>query len=397
MNVSNLYGEDKEYILNVYNRLDLEIVKGEGAYLFDINGERYLDMFSGIAVNALGHNNEAIKEAIIKQINTYIHLSNYFASPSVVNLAKLLVENSFASKVFFSNSGTEANEAALKAAKKYGNSINVNKNEFITFKNSFHGRTLGGLSLTGQDKYKKMFEPILPGITHIEINHINELQNQVSDKTCAIFLEMIQGEGGVIELTQDYMNEVLRLSKVHDFLIVVDEIQTGLCRTGDLFAYERFNFTPDIVTIAKSLGGGLPLGAMLVSDKLENIFQKGEHGSTFGGNPLAAAVGVEILQTITTERFKQTIKDKGNYLIAQLKILQNKYPTVIKEIRGRGFIIGIETGVYATRIKDEAFKKNLLLNITSSTVVRLLPPLNISKNEIDEFLVHFDNILKQLN
>ncbi len=392
--MSDLLLNDQKYLLNIYNRMSLEIEKAEGSYLYDVNGNKYLDMFSGIAVNAFGHHHDKIKEAITKQMEHFIHLSNYFAAPSVVNLAKLLVDNSFASKVFFCNSGTEANEAALKAARKYGKETDHDKIEVIALNNSFHGRTFGGLSLTGQDKYKKMFMPMLPGTKHVNFNDIKDLQNNVSHKTCAIFLEIIQGEGGVIELSQDYVNEVVRLSKIHDFLIIIDEIQTGLCRTGDLFAFEHLHLKPDVVTIAKSLGGGLPIGAMLVSEKLENIFNKGEHGTTFGGNPLAASVGEVILKTITKDEFKQDIKAKGNYIIDKINLLKEKFPSIINNIRGRGLMIGIDTGCYANQIKELALNQSLLLNVTAKTIVRLLPPLTISYKEIDEFLEKFENSLE---
>lgn len=396
VNMENIFLEDKEYVLNLYRRLDLHIVKGAGSYLYDKQGNKYLDMFSGIAVNNLGQDNEKVKEAIIAQLDSYSHLSNFFASRPVVNLAKLLVENSFASKVFFSNSGAEANEAALKLVRKYGRSIWDEKVEVLTFYNSFHGRTYGGLTLTGQDKYKDSFRPVVPEINHLKFNNIDDLKDKVSDKTCAVFLEIIQGEGGIRELSQEYVDELVILSKEHKFLIVVDEIQTGLYRTGKLFAYEHLNFTPHIVTLAKALGGGLPLGAMLVSKDIEEVLKPGDHGSTFGGNPVACAAGEAVMKIIIDDTFKEEIKVKSDYLIQRLHQLKHEYPKIIVGIRGKGMMIGLDVGGYAETIKQRALEDFLLLNVTSGSVVRLLTPLNISIEDIDIFIDKLTSILKGL-
>lgn len=394
--MDNIFIEDKEYILNLYKRLDLHIVKGAGSYLWDIKDKKYLDMFSGIAVNNLGQSNEKIKEAIISQLDKYSHLSNYFASSSVVNLAKLLVQNSFASKVFFSNSGAEANEAALKLVRKYGRSISEDKVEVFTFYNSFHGRTYGGLTLTGQDKYKNCFKPVVPGINHLKFNDIEDLKDKVSDKTCAVFLEIVQGEGGIRELSQQYIEELICLSKKFNFLIVVDEIQTGLFRTGKLFAYEHFNFKPDIVTLAKALGGGLPLGAMLVSEYIEDVLKPGDHGSTFGGNPVACAAGEAVMRIMLDTDFQEDVRETSKYLLDKLQELKEEFPKVITDIRGKGLMIGVEVGQYAEEIRKKALDDLLLLNITSATVIRLLPPLNISKEDIDIFINKLASIIKGL-
>ncbi len=391
--MKNLYNEDKEYILNVYNRLNLEIEKGEGSYLYASNGDKYLDMFSGIAVNLFGHRNEEVISRIIEQSQKYIHLSNYFASESTVNLAKLLVENTFASKVFFTNSGTEANEAAIKLARKYGKQFSEDKYQVLSAYNSFHGRTCGGLSLTGQEKYQKDFEPLLPGVDYFKFNDVDGLKAKVSDKTCAVFIEIIQGEGGIWEVSQEFIDVLVELSKSNNFLIVVDEIQTGLGRTGDVFAFEKFNFTPHIVTSAKALGGGIPLGAMLVTKELENVFQPGDHGSTFGGNPLACAVGEYVIGEIISEDFCNEMKRKNDFLLDELNKLKAKFPDIIQEIRGRGFIIGIEVGEYANRLKEIAFDKKLLINVTNKSVVRLLPALNITMSELEEFVKLFEETL----
>ncbi|MCD4714604.1 MAG: aspartate aminotransferase family protein [Clostridiales bacterium] len=392
--MTQIYDQDKTYVLNLYNRLNINIVNGEGSYLYDDQGNSYLDMFSGIAVNNLGHGNPAVKAAVIKQMDCYFHLSNFFPSEPVASLAKVLVENSFASKVFFSNSGTEANEAAIKLARKYGRSKQIDKTEMLSFHGSFHGRTVGGMTLTGQEKYKENFKPILPGVSHVLFNDCQDLASKVSDKTCAFFIEMIQGEGGITEVSEEFMTELVELSKKHDFLIIVDEIQTGLGRAGDLFAYEKFEFTPHIVTLAKSLGGGLPIGAMLVAPELESVLLPGDHGSTFGGNPVAAAAGTAVLDILTSNGFLDDVKNKSIYLIKRLEEIALAHPEIIREVRGRGLIIGIEMyDDLANKVKAESLAKGLLLNVTRGNVIRLLPPLTISYTEMDLFLSIFESLL----
>lgn len=393
--MGNLYEDDKNYVLNTYNRLNLQIERGEGSYIYDIKGNRYLDMYSGISVNNLGHD-KGIVEAIIKQASKYIHLSNYFVSEPVVNLAKLFVENTFASKVFFTNSGAESNEAAIKLCRKYGKSINENKYEILSAYNSFHGRTNGGLTLTGQEKYQNDFKPLMPGVSYFEYNNIKSLREKVSYNTCAVFLEVIQGEGGIREVSKEFMNDLMKLSEEYKFLIVIDEIQTGMGRTGDLFAYEKYNFEPDIVTISKSVGGGIPLGAMLVCKDIENILTQGDHGSTFGGNPVACAAGEYIMDKLVNTNLCDEVKVKGEFILKEINKLKQKYPEVIKEVRGRGLMIGIEVGEYANKIKAVAQDKMLLLNSTSKTVIRLLPSLCISNDEIEEFLNIFENVLEDV-
>jgi len=394
--VKHIVEEDKKYILNVYKRMDIEITKGEGSYLYDTEGNKYLDMFSGIAVNNLGLSHPEILSRITEQASKYIHLSNYFVSESTVNLAKLLVENSFASKVFFTNSGTEANEGAIKLARKFGRTYSEDKIQILTAYNSFHGRTCGGVTLTGQEKYKEAFGPLLPEVKHFTFNDADELRAKVSEKTCAVFLEIIQGEGGIREATEEFIETLVALSKQYNFLIILDEIQTGLGRVGDLFAYEKFGLVPHIVTLSKSLGGGIPLGAMLVSEEIEDVFKPGDHGSTFGGNPLACAVGEYIVETIGHEDFRREVKDKSKYLFQKLNELKSQFPTIIQEVRGRGFMIGIEVGQWAESIKSLGLEKKLLLNVTNGSVVRLLPSLTITYDEIDEFLKLFKDILETI-
>lgn len=393
--MGSLHENDKKYILNLYNRLNLEVERAEGVYLYDKDNNKYLDMYSGISVNNLGYD-KGIAKAIKNQVDKYIHLSNYFVSEPTVNLAKLLVDNSFASKVYFSNSGTEANEGALKLCRKYGRSINEDKVEILSALNSFHGRTCGGLTLTGQEKYQKDFKPLLSGVNYFEFNNIESLRECVSENTCAVFLEVIQGEGGIVEVSQEFINEVVKLSKIYDFLIVIDEIQTGIGRSGDLFAFEKYNFTPDVVTLAKSIGGGLPLGAILVSERLEEVLKIGDHGSTFGGNPVACAAGEFVLDKVINTNLLDEVREKSKYILDELQKLKKDFPTLVKEIRGRGMMIGVDVGENAVAIRDSAMDNNLLLNVTNKTVIRLLPPLCISYNEINEFLEKFRDILSKI-
>lgn len=394
--MGNLYEEDRKYILNLYNRLNLQIERAEGIYLYDRDNNKYLDMYSGISVNNLGYNKEII-DAIVNQAHKYIHLSNYLVAEPTVKLAKLLVENSFASKVFFSNSGTEANEAAIKLCRKYGKTISSEKYQILAALNSFHGRTCGGLTLTGQEKYQKDFRPLLSGVDYFEFNNISSLRDKVNENTCAIFLEVIQGEGGIIEVSQEFIDELVELSNKYKFLIVIDEIQTGLGRSGELFAFEKYKFTPDIVTLAKSIGGGLPLGATLISKELEDILRPGDHGTTFGGNPVACAAGECVLNTIINTNILEEVQNKSKYLLGELSKIKESYPEIINDIRGRGFMIGIDVGDYAMVIRDKAQERKLLLNITNKTIIRLLPSLCISKEEIDEFIYIFKEVLNTIN
>lgn len=385
--------KDQQFILNTYNRMPIDVKKAKGSYIYDIKGNKYLDMFSGIAVTSLGHLHPKVMQAMKKQMKQYLHLSNYFVSKPLVELAEGLVKNSFASKVFFTNSGAEAIEASIKLVRKFGKNIHSNKVNIITLTESFHGRTMGGLSLTAQPKYQESFHPLLPGITYVERNNVEKLIEAIDDNVCAIFVEMIQGESGIQVLNDDFVDALIQQSKKHQVLIVVDEIQTGLLRTGKLFAYEHTKLIPDILTLAKSLGGGIPLGAMLVNQTLEHVLKAGDHGSTFGGNPLAAASGLKTFQILSDEKMIQSVQEKSKWLFQKLHDLKVKYPA-IKDIRGQGMMIGIDVSDQAQRIKNEALKHHVLINVTNQTVIRLLPPLNIRYKELKAFLKVFETLLK---
>ncbi len=391
--LSDLYLKDREYIAGTYTRTKLDVDYAEGCYLVDINGDKYLDMYSGISVNLAGHSEKTIIGAIIEQSNKYIHLSNNFISKSSVELAEILVNNTFAKKIFFSNSGTEANETAIKVARKYGRNICSDKTKILSAYNSFHGRTMGSLSLTGQSKYQENFKPLLSNIDYFEYNNVEDLEKKVSDDVCAVFVELIQGEGGIVPISQDFINKLSTLSNRYNFLIVVDEIQTGLGRTGKFLACEHFEIKPDIVTLAKGLGGGLPIGATLLGDKCRDILVKGDHGSTFAPNPVASAAGVAVLKIILDDKFLKNINEKHDYLVNRLKKLHNIYPKIIKDIRASGLMLGIDVGDYGQIIKDKALENKLLLNITAGKIIRLLPALNITYEELDSFIQKFNHIV----
>lgn len=389
----NILTKDSAYVLHTYRRIPLEIKKAKGSYLYDVNGKKYLDMMAGIAVNSVGHVHPKVKRAIHQQLRKHMHLSNYFVSDIQNALAKILIEHSASSKVFFTNSGTEAIEASLKLARKYGKSIHPDKFEVVALKDAFHGRTLGGLSLTGQPKYQDAFQPLVPGIRHIGRNDIDALRNAVSEKTCAVFVELIQGESGIHALDQPFLDALSELREQYQFLIVADEVQTGLMRTGKMFAYQHTSLVPDVIALAKSLGGGLPLGAMLVTKRLENIFSPGDHGTTFGGNPVSCAAGYATLSIVTSSGFQNGLVSKSNFLFQRLNDLKAKYP-IIREIRGKGLMIGIEVDGDAEGIKAKALSKGLILNVTNQNVIRLLPPLTLSMKEIGYFLGIFEASLQ---
>jgi acetylornithine/N-succinyldiaminopimelate aminotransferase len=388
----NRIERDKNAILNTYKRLPIVIDRAEGHELIDENGVRYLDFFSGIAVNNLGHDPEVVK-AIHEQVDRYLHLSNYFASEPAVELAELLVDNSFASKVFFTNSGAESVEAAIKMVRKWGKANG--KMTMLSANGAFHGRTMGALGLTAKPNYQEPFMPLLFGIAHFEMNDIDSIRERVNADTAAVFLEMIQGEGGVRPIDQVFMDEIIRLREEFGFLLVVDEIQTGLGRTGTLFAYEQYGIVPDLVCTAKALGGGLPLGGLLVSEALTGVWVPGNHGTTFGGNPVASAAGIALVTKLLEVGFLDEVNRKSRCIVSGLEELNVEFPGVIREIRGFGMMIGVDVGEAAPQLQEAFLKRHCLVNTTSGTVLRLIPALNIGDEEIQQFLDIFREILKE--
>ncbi len=385
----NIKETDQKYIMGTYGRYDLELVSGKGSTFKDVNGKEYIDFGSGIAVNTFGAADSEWVEAVTKQLNLIQHSSNYYYTEPCARLAKMLCERTGMKKVFFSNSGAEANECAIKAARKYGTEKNPDKNVIVTLKNSFHGRTITTLSATGQDVFHKDFTPFTEGFVYAEANNINDLTEKVKNNCCtAIMMEMIQGEGGVLVLDKEFVKAAVELAKEHDLLIIVDEVQTGNGRTGSLYAYEQFGISPDIVTTAKGLAGGLPIGATMFGEKVENILPPGSHGSTFGGNPVSAAGAVNILSRIDDE-FLKSVRVNSEYLISEIKKIKG-----VKAVSGMGFMIGIETDKDAKEIALNCLEKGLLV-LTAKTKVRLLPALNISRTELDKGIKILKGVIEE--
>lgn len=387
----NLFKKEEEYLLHTYKRLQIEITHGEGVYLFSKDGKKYLDFFSGLAVNALGYGNKEILNAIENQVKKYIHLSNYYINSPQLELAEKLVKYSGLSKVFFPNSGTEAVEASIKLIRKeFGPDKKI-----ISFSNAFHGRTYGSLSISGKEKYKKQFEPLLSNVIQLKFNDMEELRNSIDNNTAAVYLEFIQGEGGIQVASQQFVRLLGELRDKFGIIVVADEVQSGIGRTGKPFAFNHFNFQPDLIVLAKAIGGGLPLGALITNEKYAEIFQFGDHGSTFGGNPVACAAGLAVLKTVFENGLVQNVEKLGKYFNSELTLLANKYPSIINEVRGIGFMLGVELNTPCFQIVNEFLELGILVNCTNENVVRILPPLISTKENIDHFIDVFRIILEK--
>lgn len=385
-----------KYIMRTYGRFPLVPVRGEGCYLWDADGKKYLDFLAGVAVNNLGHCHPAVTAALAKQAGELIHCSNYYHIPQQIELAELLCGLSFADKAFFCNSGAEANEAAIKLARKYSREkFGVDRYEIITALASFHGRTMATVSATGQEKVQKFFDPLLHGFRHVPFNDAASLREAVSPCTCAVMLEPIQGEGGVVVPDAGYLQEVRKICNEHNLILIFDEVQVGMGRTGKMFAHEHFGITPDIMTLAKALAGGAPIGTMLATDELASAFTPGTHGSTFGGNPLVTAAGVATVRAIMEEGILNRTCEMGEYLMGELAALKQKFPAIL-EVRGIGLMIGVELSIPGAEIVKKALERGLLLNCAQEKVLRLVPPLTVGKKEADEMLAIFTGILEEL-
>ena len=395
MNIKEL---TNKYIMNTYGRFDLALVKGDGVTLFDENGKSYIDFASGIAVNNLGYNNKVINSAIMEQLGKLIHVSNYFYTEPQGLLAEKLCRNSFADKVFFCNSGTESVEGAIKLARIFAKKFSKKGHKIITMQNSFHGRTFGALSATGQQKYHNGFEPLLEGFTYVKFNDITDIENLVkSQEYCAVIVEPIQGEGGVNIAGKDYIKRLRELTFKNDILLIFDEVQVGLGRTGKLFAYMNFDVEPDIMTLAKPLAGGLPIGAVLAKDEVAGAFEPGNHASTFGGGPLVLAAANAFFDEITKDGFLDDVLQKGDYISLKLNDLKAEFPKLIKDIRTIGLISAIE--FYDLKARDIAIKlieNGFLTTAVQDKVLRLTPPLIIAKNEIDLIINAVSLVLKNI-
>lgn len=380
----NLFEKANECLMHTYAPLPIIITHGEGSFLFDENNKKYIDFTSGIGVSSVGYNNKKLNEAILNQLNSFAHLSNIFLSTPTVKLANKLTTISKMSKVFFSNSGAEANEGALKLAKKYSYmKYGGKKNKILSLKYSFHGRTLATLTATGQDKFHKYFDPFPDGYDYVTPNSIEDFKEKLTDDVCAIIMEAIQGEGGVNLLNSNFVQEVCNVCKEKDVLIIFDEVQCGLGRTGHIFCFQEFGVEADIITLAKGLGGGLPIGAILCNEKLSNTFTPGDHGSTFGGNPVVCAGALAVLDQICNDELLSSVQAKGKFI--RQTLTKSKLP-LVKNIRGLGLMIGIEVSCPPDEIQKKALEKGLLILTAGKNVVRLLPPLTISEIEIKKGL-----------
>ena len=380
----NLFEKANECLMHTYAPLPIIITHGEGSCLFDENNKKYIDFTSGIGVSSVGYNNKKLNEAILNQLNSFAHLSNIFLSTPTVKLANKLTTISKMSKVFFSNSGAEANEGALKLAKKYSYmKYGGKRNKILSLKDSFHGRTLATLTATGQDKFHKYFDPLPDGYDYVTPNSIEDFKEKLTDDVCAIIMEAIQGEGGVNLLNNNFVQEVCNVCKEKDVLIIFDEVQCGLGRTGHIFCFQEFGVEADIITLAKGLGGGLPIGAILCNEKLSNTFTPGDHGSTFGGNPVVCAGTLAVLDQICNDELLSSVQAKGKFI--RQTLTKSKLP-LVKNIRGLGLMIGIEVSCPPAEIQKKALEKGLLILTAGKNVVRLLPPLTISEIEIKKGL-----------
>ena len=388
---------DKVFI-GTYSRFPAAMVRGEGCRLWDAEGREYLDFLSGIAVCALGHCHPAVTEAICRQAGTLLHVSNLFYTAPQIELAELLVANSFADKVFMANSGAEANEAALKLARIYSG---PGRYEVISLAGSFHGRTLATVAATGQPRFHQGFEPLPQGFVHAEFGDPANIEDLISERTCAILCEPLQGESGVRPLDVEYLKAIRALCDRHNLLLIFDEVQTGMGRTGTLFAYEQLGVIPDIMTVAKALGNGLPIGAMLTRDEIAAALTVGTHASTFGGNPVAAAAAVAVLRLMLMDGFLAGVRERGAYFAQQLADVARQFPELATGVRGRGMLLGLvltEEGIsLGPRIVEEMFAQGALINFAGNKVLRFVPPLVVSTAEIDILVQRLTTVLARLS
>ncbi len=384
-----------KYIMNTYGRFDVEIKSGCGVYVYDENDKKYLDFASGIAVNSLGYADEDCINAVVEQVKKFNHCSNLYYSEPQVKVAKLLVENSCFDKVFFCNSGTEAMEAMLKIARKFGKTKNQNCSKIITMKNSFHGRTLGALTATGQAKYQEAFTPLIGNIVYAEFNNLESVKELISDEVCAVIVEPFQGEGGMLPSTKEFLSGLRALCDENNILLGFDEVQCGVGRLGTLFAYQKYSVEPDMVAMAKGLATGLPIGACAAKGVASTVLERGDHGSTFGGNPISCASAEVVLTKLTQGKILENVQIVGTYLKLELEKLASKYD-FIKEVRGIGFMIGMELTFEAKDVLSSCLQKGLLLIGAGKNIIRFTPPLIISKDNVDEMILILDGVLSEV-
>ena len=388
--VQKLYSQ---YLLPTYRQMPVCLVKGKGSKVWDLAGKEYLDFFPGWAVSGLGHCHPMVVSAIKEQAQKMLHISNNFLNLKQAQLAAEIVKSSFPGKVFFCNSGAEAVEAAIKFARKFGSS--TGRYEIISMRDSFHGRTLAAITATGQPKYQQGYEPLPVGFSYARLNDFDELEARLTPKTVAVILELIQGEGGVNVADETYIKNLRKLCDERNMLLIVDEVQTGMGRTGKMFAFQHYGIQPDLMTLAKSLGSGVPIGALVVNDKVAgNIFTPGSHASTYGGNPLVCAAALAVFKAIRKEKLLQNTEAMGRYLRDKLNGLKQKY-SFIKEVRGKSLMLGVELDRPGASVVDKARELGLLINCTQDKVLRIMPALTVTKRMIDRAVAILDRALSE--
>lgn len=383
-------------VMATYSRFPVTIVKGKGSYVWDDKGASYLDFTSGIATCNLGHVPDPVKAKLEEQLQNLWHCSNLYHIPNQQELAALLTANSCGDQVFFCNSGAEANEAAIKLARRYASKVKGNPSPVVvTFKQSFHGRTMPTLTATGQEKIQQGFSPLMPGFQHLPFNDTEELNQLYTIKPAAVLLELVQGEGGVIPAELEWVQRLAEICKENDILLMVDEIQTGMGRTGTLFAYEQYGIEPDVISVAKGLGSGFPIGAIIAKEEAAKGFEPGSHGSTFGGNPLATAAGVATITQMTKTNLLEHVREMATHLDQQLQSLKEKF-SIIEDVRGKGLLKGMVVKGNALEIVQKAIANQLLILTAGPNIVRILPPLTVTKVEIDEFTNKLDETIQSI-
>lgn len=394
MTDEEIYAKDAHDYLPVFARYKIVLDHGDGVYVYDTQGKKYIDFLGGIAVNVLGHNHKALVEAIAAQAAKMIHCSNLYYTQVQADVAEKLVQLSGLGKVFLGNSGAEANEGAIKCARKYAHTIAEDKSQIISAIHSFHGRTIATLTATGQPKYHEGFGPLPAGFDYVPYNDLAALEAMMSEKTAGVLLEPIQGEGGVHVPDKAYLQGVRQLCDKYNAVLIFDEIQSGMGRSGKFFAYENFDVQPDIVTLAKGLAGGVPIGAFIVSDKVSAALHAGDHGSTFGGNPLACAAAKVVLEQVATEKALSHVREMGEYMKSRLLAMQAEHPQLIKEVRGMGLILGAELTQPGRDIVNACLEKGAIINCTAGNVLRFVPPLIVTKEHIDEVCDILEQVLE---
>lgn len=390
---AEIYEKDAKDYLPVFARYKIVLDHGDGMYVYDTQGKKYIDYLGGIAVNVLGHNDGDLVKAVSDQAAKMIHCSNLYYTQTQADAASKLVKLSGLGKAFFGNSGAEANEGAIKLARKYAHSIDPEKSQIITAWHSFHGRTLATLTATAQPKYQEGFGPLPEAFDYVDYGDVEALEKMMSDKTCAVMLETIQGEGGIHVPPADYLKKVRALCDKYQAVLILDEIQCGIGRTGTFFAYEQFGIKPDIVTLAKGLAGGVPIGAFIASDKVAAVFHAGDHGSTFGGNPLACAAANVVLDKVGNGTVMKNVNVVGDYFKAKLEGFMKKYPSLITEVRGMGLMLGVQLTKPGREIADACLSEGAIINCTAGDVLRFVPPLIVTKEQVDELCAVMERVL----